>query len=187
MLRYKTDRAADLSDPPAIVGEDLATDNPTEAARWVRIYSELVELHEDRLRSEPDAGQVRQIEAILDVLHGRLDEWRSRHLELAGMEFDPYSRVLTVGGHAHALTRREAQLLDFLLERPGRFFTSEVLVGEAWSDARLHPEQVRTYIVRLRRKLEESKAPARLVNRPRLGYALNVERASPAASRPPAS
>ena len=157
-----------------MVGEDLGTDRAADAARWVRIYSELVALHEDRLASA-GARKAAEIDQVLDLLRGRLDEWRRRHLALAGMDFDPYARLLTIAGHAIPLTRREAQLLDFMLERPGQFFTSEVLIREAWEDPRLAPEQVRTYVVRLRRKLSQSHAPARLENKPRLGYALSVE------------
>jgi DNA-binding winged helix-turn-helix (wHTH) protein len=152
-----------------LTGEDLDTNRPQEAARWVRIYSELLALNEER----GDAGR-----RVLELLRGRLEEWRRRHLELAGLEFDPYARILTVAGRALHLTRREAQLMDWLLDHPGQFFTSEALIQEAWEDARLAPEQVRTYVVRLRRKLEEARAPARLVNRARLGYALDVDPAA---------
>jgi DNA-binding response OmpR family regulator len=169
-----------------MVGEDLATERAGEAARWVRIYAELVALHEDRLATST-GSQAAYIETVLDQLRTRLDEWRQRHLGLAGMDFDPYARVLTIAGRSLHLTRREAQLLDFLLERPGQFFTSEVLIREAWEDERLAPEQVRTYIVRLRRKLDESQAPARLANKPRIGYALNVEPDVPPRRRRPAS
>ena|SRR5947209_5382693 len=171
---------------PFMVGEDLATDRAPEAARWVRIYAELVALHEDRLASSRGRAAA-ELELVLDQLRARLDQWRERHLALAGMDFDPYARLLTIAGRTIHLTRREAQLLDFLLERPGQFFTSEVLIREAWEDERLAPEQVRTYIVRLRRKLEDTVAPARLANKPRLGYALNVEPAAPSGRPRPAS
>jgi hypothetical protein len=174
VLRIQTSELEEGADIPVMVGEDLATERAAEAARWVRIYAELVALHEDRLGISTGT-EAADIEPVLDQLRARLDEWRQRHLGLAGMDFDPYARVLTIAGRSLHLTRREAQLLDFLLERPGQFFTSEVLIREAWQDERLAPEQVRTYIVRLRRKLDESQAPARLANKPRLGYALNVE------------
>lgn len=187
MLGYQN-RITTTADPLSdIVGEDFATENPLDAARWVRIYSELVALHEDQAPRESTSAGRRQLEGTLHALRSRLEDWRSRHLELAGMDFDPYSRMLTVAGHPYTLTRREAQLLEFLLEHPGQYFTSEVLIREAWSDARLHPEQVRTYIVRLRRKLDESSAPARVVNRPRLGYSLSVERSVLKARQRPAS
>lgn len=169
-----------------MVGEDLDTDRAGEAACWVRVYAELVGLHEDRLATSPGAAAA-EIEQVLDQLRGRLDEWRQRHLALAGMDFDPYARTLNIAGRMLQLTRREAQLLDFLLDRPGQHFTSEVLIRDAWQDERLAPEQVRTYIVRLRRKLEESQAPARLANKPRAGYALNVEPSVRSRRRRPAS
>ena len=174
MLQFQANRQADGDDLPSMVGEDLGTDRAADAARWVRIYAELVALHEDQLAGSR-GGRPADAEHALDQLRGRLDGWRQRHLGLAGMDFDPYSRLLNVAGRTVHLTRREAQLLDYLLERPGAFFTSEVLIREAWEEERLAPEQVRTYVVRLRRKLQDSNAPARLVNKPRLGYALIVE------------
>ncbi len=177
MVQFQASDRGSGAGLPSLVGEDLETGRPAEAARWVRIYSELVALHEDRLGENPGRAPA-TAEAVLDHLRGRLDEWRQRHLELAGMDFDAYARQLSVGGHTVHLTRREAQLLDYMLERPGQFFTSERLIEEAWEEPRLAPEQVRTYVVRLRRKLDASAAPARLVNKPRLGYALNVEPAA---------
>ena len=175
--RVDSERRPELS---LLTGEDPKTERPEEAARWVRIYSELVALHEER-RSRRD-------DPVLHLLRERLEEWRARHLVLAGIDFDPYARVLAVAGRTIHMTRREAQLLDWLLDHPGRFFTSRALIDEAWRDAKLAPEQVRTYVVRLRRKLEEVQAPARLVTRARLGYALDVDPGTaPRGRRPPAS
>lgn len=186
MLRIQQRDINEGAELPPIVGEDLGTERAVDAARWVRIYAELVALHEDRL-AETRGAAAAELELVLDEVRSRLDVWRERHLALAGMDFDPYARLLNVAGRAIHLTRREAQLLDFMLERPGQFFTSEVLIRDAWEEQRLAPEQVRTYIVRLRRKLEESRAPAQLVNKPRLGYALNVEPAVPSKRPRPAS
>lgn len=172
--------------PPLLPGEDPDTDRAREAARWVRIYSELVELHEERRSGAHRGGRTDR--PLVHGLRLRLEEWRHRHLELAGLDFDAYARILTVAGRSQHLTRREAQLLDWLLDHPGEYFTSEALIEEAWQDARLAPEQVRTYVVRLRRKLQDISAPARLVNRSRLGYALDVDPgASPRGRRPRAS
>jgi DNA-binding response OmpR family regulator len=132
-----------------------------------------VGLHEDRQAGRRgQGGNARP----LSLLRDRLEEWRARHLELAGIDFDPYGRLLTVGGRSSHLTRREAQLLDWLLDHPGQYFSSDALIQGAWEDSRLAPEQVRTYIVRLRRKLHELRAPASLVNRAHHGYALDVDR-----------
>lgn len=157
--------------------EEGDTDDPSEAARWVRIYSELVGLHEDRLvRLGVSRRPPPQAKARLTELRARLDAWRQRHLDLAGIDFDSYGRILTAGGRTQRLTKRESQLLDFLMDRPGQYFPADVLIREAWQDAHLAPEQVRTYVVRLRRKLAEAEVPATLVNRQRQGYALILEK-----------
>jgi len=187
VLQFQATDPAAGRDLALMVGEDLRTVRAADAARWVRIYAELVAMHEDQLAECGGGKAAADLDLALEQLRTRLDEWRQRHLELAGMDFDPYARQLSVGGRTIHLTRREAQLLDFMLERPGQFFTSETLIREAWEGRQLAPEQVRTYIVRLRRKLEESSAPAALVNRPRIGYALNVQPAARSARPRPAS
>jgi len=52
------------------------------------------------------------------------------------------------------LTRRETDLLDFLLRHPGRPFTTRQLTVLAWQNSRLSDAQVRTYMMRLRRRLQ---------------------------------
>lgn len=161
---------------PFLDVEEVDVDHPSDAARWVRIYSELVGLHEDRLAREGSARRPPPAaKARLNELRSRLDSWRQRHLDLAGIDFDSYGRILTAGGRTQRLTKRESQLLDFLMDRPGQYFTADVLIREAWQEARLAPEQVRTYVVRLRRKLAAAQVPAKLDNRQRQGYALIVE------------
>jgi DNA-binding response OmpR family regulator len=51
------------------------------------------------------------------------------------------------------LTRRESDLLDFLLRHPSRTFTTNQLAIGAWQSSRLSDAQVRTYIMRLRSRL----------------------------------
>jgi DNA-binding response OmpR family regulator len=63
-------------------------------------------------------------------------------------------------------------LLSFLARRPGQFFSAAQLVSLAWAAPELSAEQLRTYVVRLRRHLATSGVPARLVSEPRRGYGL---------------
>lgn len=176
MIQFRRENSSELAELALLTGEDPETAKPEDAARWVRIYSELVAANEDHRGGHG--------ERAVGLLRERLEWWRQRHLELAGLEFDPYARVLTAGGRTQHLTRREAQLLDWLLENPGKFFTSRTLIERAWQDPKLASEQVRTYVVRLRRKLEEINAPARLVTRARHGYALDVDREGGPRGRP---
>jgi DNA-binding response OmpR family regulator len=91
---------------------------------------------------------------------------------LAGLDLDVRRRVLSYAGKRLTLTRREAELLAFLARRPGQFFAAGQLVTLAWGAPELSSEQLRTYVVRLRRHLATSGVPARLVSEPRRGYGL---------------
>jgi DNA-binding response OmpR family regulator len=67
---------------------------------------------------------------------------------------------------------REYQLLQFLLDHPHRFFTVSQLLGRAWADPALFPEEVRNYVRRIRKILADLEIPCELVNRPGRGYSL---------------
>ena len=86
-------------------------------------------------------------------VEGRLEAWRDRHAELAGVEIDRAHHSLSYRGRKVRLTGREADLLDFLLRHPGKPFTPEQLATQAWQNSRLSNPQVRTYVMRLRGKL----------------------------------
>jgi len=70
------------------------------------------------------------------------------------------------------LTKREYQLFARLADRSPDFTSAEQLLSEAWHDSRLPQETMRTYVVRLRRKLAQLGAPVQIANRSRLGYSL---------------
>lgn len=168
-----------------IPGELPTSDDPEDARQWVTIYRELVTFAErtlKRLRQEAekdrasatgsnDADQ-RWMETHLRRLQSRLEFWEQRFWELAGLDLDIRRRVLSHGGQRLRLTRREMELLAFLAQRPGQFYSATQLVSLAWGAPELSPEQLRTYVVRLRRHLASTRLPARLVSEPRRGYGL---------------
>jgi DNA-binding response OmpR family regulator len=59
-----------------------------------------------------------------------------------------------------------------LVSRSPQYITARQLLVQAWHDARLPEETLRTYIVRLRGKVAQLGFGAEIVNRPRRGYAL---------------
>src|SRR5713226_1980025 len=163
-----------------IQGEVPDTRDLDDARQWVTIYRELVTFADrtlTRLRRD-GAGKVnddadeRGMEGHLRRLESRLDFWERRLWDLAGLDLDIRRRVLTYAGQRLTLTRREAELLAFLARRPGQFYSASQLVSLAWAAPALSPEQLRTYVVRLRRHLASSGVPARLVSEPRRGYGL---------------
>jgi DNA-binding response OmpR family regulator len=84
----------------------------------------------------------------------------------------PPGRVVRHRGREVALTKGEFRLLRFLLDHPHRFFTTAQILGQAWADPDLVPEEVRNYVRRLRKILVELDIPVDLVNEPGRGYSL---------------
>ena len=156
-------------------GEVPETRDLEDARQWVSIYRELVSFSErtlSRLRNGVGDVDERVMETHLRRLRSRLEFWERRLWDLAGLDLDVRRRVLSYAGKRITLTRREAELLAFLARRPGQFYSASQLVSLAWAAPDLAPEQLRTYVVRLRRHLATSGVPARLVSEPRRGYGL---------------
>jgi hypothetical protein len=166
-------------------GEDLKTTRWEDARHWMSIYADLIEFKRGILaRVERDlanlapparkaaAEDLAIIEAQMLGYQKRLDLWYARLWELKGLWLDPDGRVLRHQGRELVLTQREFQLLEFLVSHPHRFFTTAQILGQAWDDHALFPEEVRNYVRRLRKILTELQIPANLVNRPGRGYSL---------------
>jgi hypothetical protein len=156
-------------------GEVPETRDLEDARQWVSIYRELVTFSErtlGRLRNGSGDADERVMETHRRRLQSRLEFWEHRLWDVAGLDLDVRRRVLSYAGQRLTLTRREAELLAFLARRPGQFFSASQLVSLAWAAPELSPEQLRTYVVRLRRHLATSGVPARLVSEPRRGYGL---------------
>ena len=162
--------------------EDPGTDRAEDARQWIRVYTALVEIKQhglDRISGAsasqaPGQATVAHTRARrkLRAYHDRLDFWYERHQELQGIDLEHETRTLHHGGQETRLTRREYQLLEFLLRYPGRAFTSSQLLLEAWHRADLSPEQIRLYISQLRRKMGPIGIPCEVISQPRRGYSL---------------
>ncbi len=164
-----------VADLYLLPGEVPETRDLEDARQWVSIYRELVTFSErtlSRLRNGGGDADERVIEPHLRRLQSRLDFWERRLWELAGLDLDVRRRVLTYAGQRLNLTRREAELLAFLARRAGQFYSASQLVSLAWAAPELSAEQLRTYVVRLRRHLAATGVPARLVSEPHRGYGL---------------
>lgn len=136
-------------------GEDLNTSALGEVAGWIAIYEEMVSVLRSVIARANGSPQADELRSHLLWTEDRLATWRDRHAELAGVTIDRSSHTLTYAGKTLKLTRREADLLGFLLRHPKRPFTSRQLATLAWQNSRLSDAQVRTYIMRLRTRLRE--------------------------------
>jgi len=168
-----------------LVGEDLATDHWQDARHWISVYGDLIRFKQvllgrvgSGLSKLPAVAQdaavedLGIIEAQMAGYYGRLDLWYQRLWTLQGLWIDPEGRVVRYRAKEATLTKREFQLLQFLMDHPHRYFTADQIMGQAWADPALFPEEVRNYILRVRRILSRLEIPCDLVNRPRRGYTL---------------
>jgi DNA-binding response OmpR family regulator len=168
-------------------GENPQTQHPEDARRWLAVYSELFAYKEgviarthravEQLAPEAAAEIERTDLPILfeerDRFRRRLHYWQQRVRQLGGgIDFDHEVRIIRHGGRSIRLSRREAELLTYLLEHPGQSFAPRELASRAWLSPGLSSEQVRNYVVRLRRKLSGTDLPFTLVSEPGTGYCL---------------
>jgi hypothetical protein len=166
-------------------GENIGTNRWEDARHWMSIYADLLEfkrgilgrVRRDMATLSPPAQRAAStdleiIETQMGGYQERLDLWYRRLWELQGLWLDPAGRMVRHKGHEVALTKREFQLLQFLLDHPHRFFTTSQILGQAWADPALFPEEVRNYVRRLRKILADLAIPVDLVNKPGRGYSL---------------
>lgn len=166
-------------------GEDLKTSHWEDARHWMSIYADLLEFKRgllDRVRRDianlhPTARKaaetdLRIIDEQMQGYQKRLDLWYRRIWDLQGLWLDPTGRMIRHKGQEVALTKREFQLLQFLLSHPHRYFTTTQILGQAWADPALFPEEVRNYIRRLRKILVDLEIPVDIINKPGRGYSL---------------
>jgi DNA-binding response OmpR family regulator len=178
---------AAVAEDRLLEGEDPATAHSEDARRWMSAYTELLAFKEGLLartrRAVEQLGResAREIAntdvSILieerDRFRRRLEFWRRRVRDLGGgIDFDYDVRLIRHQGGAIRLSRREAELLTFLLEHPAQRFAPRALADQAWLAPNLSAEQVRNYVVRLRRKLSGADLPCTLVSEPGTGYSL---------------
>lgn len=174
--------------PHPLEGEDLATLHWEDARHWMAVYADLIRFKVGLLarvqRELPKLPLVAQKSASVDlaIIEGqmdgyqlRLDLWYRRLWELQGLRLDAEASLVQHHSREAHLTRREFQLLEFLIDHPHRFFTAQQLLARAWSDPALHPEEVRNYVKRIRKILADLEIPCQLVNRLGRGYSLVVD------------
>jgi hypothetical protein len=166
-------------------GEDIATSHWEDARHWMSIYGDLIEFKlgildriERDLKKLPPAARppaeadLQMIESQMYGYQRRLALWHRRLAELHGLSLDPDGLTISYKGEKATLTMREFQLFKFLLDHPYRFFTVTQILSEAWAQPNHFPEQVRSYVWRLRRVFVAVQLPCDIVNRPARGYSL---------------
>ena len=169
----------------ALKGENLATLQWEDARHWISIYADLMRFKRGllarvvsdlrNLHPTAQAAASEDLAIIQSQMEGyqqRLDLWYERLWALQGLWVDPEGDIVRHQDVSAALTKREAQLLRFLLDHPHRYFSVTQIMTQAWADSTLFPEEVRNYVQRIRKILKRLDIPCNLVNRPGHGYSL---------------
>ena len=167
-------------------GEDSRTLFARDARHWIGVYQQMIGFKEDllgRIRTQlahlPAVARADVVENDINALEDqllryrrRLEFWYSRQWQLEGLQIDHDGRTLTHRERVISLTKREFQLLVFLVGRSPNFVSPTRLLVEAWHDGNLPEETLRTYIARLRTKIVSLGVRAAIKNKPRAGYAI---------------
>lgn len=170
-------------------GENPTTTFKQDARHWIAVYRQMISFKDEllgRIRAQVDTlppqgkrdvmeNDVSILEIQLSRYQRRIEFWYARQWELEGLSIDASRRTIAYRERSIHLTNREYQLFTRLADRSPDYTSAARLLAEAWHDSRLPEETVRTYIVRLRRKLAELGAPAQIANRSRRGYSLVFE------------
>jgi hypothetical protein len=169
----------------ALEGEDIKTTHWEDAHHWMSTYADLLgfkrrildRVTRDLVKLEPTAqkavkADIALIESQMAGYEKRFEIWSLRIRDLHGPWLDPASRTIRYRDRDAALTQREFQLLHLLLDHPGRYFSVDQILIDAWIESDLSPEEVRNYVQRLRKILSDLEIPCELVNRPGRGYSV---------------
>jgi DNA-binding response OmpR family regulator len=97
-------------------------------------------------------------------------------LHAGELELNTATFTVFRGGEQLQLTRREFDLLEFLMRNPKKVFSPETILNHAWkSDWDASPETVRVSILRLRKKIDVKGKPSVIRNLHGVGYCLDAQ------------
>ncbi|MBR3016487.1 MAG: response regulator transcription factor [Clostridia bacterium] len=103
----------------------------------------------------------------------RRDTYHSDLLTLGDMALDQSKCALSVGSASASLSRREFQLMEFLMNNPGIYFSADTLLDRVWGmDAITEQGTVWVHISYLRKKMASLGAHAVIQSKRGIGYAL---------------
>lgn len=73
---------------------------------------------------------------------------------VGGLELDLDTKEVSVDGNIVKVTPIELKILELLMEKPGRVFSSEQIYEKVWNEADINTETVMVHVRNLREKIE---------------------------------
>lgn len=83
----------------------------------------------------------------------RLNVQKPENINYAGINFDLVTAVITYQNHKVKLTRKEAELLYYLIKEPGKILSRSKLMDLIWPERDIYPNTIEAHIENLRKKL----------------------------------
>lgn len=118
--------------------------------------------------------ELKELSARVRALLRRPIAFSGSILQAGSLALEPNSFKVTRGGAEIALLPKEFALLEFLMRHPGQVFSAEAILDRVWtSESEASPETIRTYIKRLRKKLDVEGQPSILGTVHGVGYKLD--------------
>ena len=121
--------------------------------------------------------ELEELEARVRALLRRDFSPRSAAVSAGALTLDAQRREITADGAALPLTRKEFELLEYLMLHPEQTVSQEELLDHIWeSDSTPFSHSVRMHISSLRKKLRQALGYDPIVTKIGQGYRLEVER-----------
>lgn len=115
----------------------------------------------------------RELAARIRALMRRQPEFAGTVLHVRDITLDTSKLEVKRSGESVRLQPTEFALLEFFMKHPNQVFTTEALASRVWSsDSEIVPDSVRTFIKRLRNKLDKPDEPSIIKTAGRQGYIL---------------
>jgi len=98
-------------------------------------------------------------------------------LSVSDLVFDPNTRNVTRAGTEIALSKKEAQLLEYLLKNQGRLVTRAMIANAVWeTDTNQYTNVIDVFVTRLRKKIDVPNQPQLLHTVRGKGFLLTASR-----------
>jgi DNA-binding response OmpR family regulator len=148
--------------------------------------------HVDEKEQGLDAGaddyltkpfEMKELSARIRALLRRPQAFSGSVLQVGNLVLEPNTYRVTRSGDDISLLPKEFALLEFLMRHPNQVFSAEALLDRVWSsDSEASPETIRTYIKRLRKKIDLDGQPSILSTVHGVGYKLDAPQSTPSAT-----
>lgn len=140
--------------------------------------------HVDEKEAGLDAGaddyltkpfEMKELSARIRALLRRPQAFSGSVLHVGDLMLEPTTYKVSRNGQDINLLPKEFALLEFLMRHPNQVFSAEALLDRVWSsDSEASPETIRTYIKRLRRKIDVNGQASILATVHGVGYKLEA-------------